>query len=170
MSNRLASRLHCLLRLESVMTAGCVRRRLTIRSNPPGALVIIDDQQIGMTPVSTYFTYYGTRKIKLVKDGFETATALETIRPPWYQIPPLDLISENIVGRELRDQRVLDFQLHPQQLVSNQELLQRASTLRGGALQGVLTPEPLVPRVVDPSQVPGPLPLWDPRNVGSEAP
>ena len=26
---------------------GCVRRRLTIRSSPPGALVYIDDQEIG---------------------------------------------------------------------------------------------------------------------------
>ena len=169
MPTRSLSRLLCLLLLVSTATVGCVRRRLTIRSNPPGAMVIIDDQQIGTTPVSTYFTYYGTRKIKLVKDGFETATALETIRPPWYQVPPLDLISENFIGRELRDERVLDFQLQPQRLVPTQELLQRASALRGGALQGVMTPEPLVPRVVDPSQVPGPLPLWEP-NVAPETP
>ena len=32
---------------------GCVRRRLTVRSNPPGALVYIDDRPIGKTPVST---------------------------------------------------------------------------------------------------------------------
>ena len=128
-------------------------------------MVIIDDQEIGMTPVSTYFTYYGTRKIKLIKPGFETATALENMRPPWYQIPPLDFFAENFAGREIRDERVLDFQLQPQRLISNQELLDRASALRGGALQGVITPEPLVPRVVDPSQVPGDLPLWNPQDL-----
>ena len=32
---------------------GCVRRRMTIRSDPPGALVYVDDQQIGATPIST---------------------------------------------------------------------------------------------------------------------
>ncbi len=140
------------------ISSGCVRRRMTIRSNPPGALVYIDDQEIGTTPVSTYFTYYGTRKVKLIKDGFETVTALETIRPPWYELPPLDFISENIVGRELRDEHVLEFQLQPQRLVPTQELLSRANSLRGGAQQGVLTPEPLVPRVVDPRQVPGQVP------------
>ncbi len=142
-----------------------MRRRMTIRSNPPAAMVIIDDQEIGMTPVSAYFTYYGTRKIKLIKPGYETAVALETIRPPWYQIPPFDLISDNFAGRELRDERVMEFQLEPQRMVSNQELLSRAKALRGGALQGVVTPEPLVPRVVDPAEVPGDLPLWNPQNL-----
>ncbi len=140
------------------ISSGCVRRRMTIRSNPPGALVYIDDHEIGTTPVSTYFTYYGTRKVKLIKDGFEPVTTLETIRPPWYELPPLDFISENIVGRELRDERVLEFQLQPQRLVPTQELLSRADSLRSGARQGVLTPEPLVPRVVDPRQVPGQVP------------
>ena len=34
------------------MSAGCVQRRMTVRSNPPGALVYVDDYQIGTTPVS----------------------------------------------------------------------------------------------------------------------
>ena len=34
-----------------------VRRRITIKTSPPGALVYIDDQEIGVTPVSTSFTY-----------------------------------------------------------------------------------------------------------------
>jgi hypothetical protein len=156
-----SSQLLCILLLLLLASSGCVRRRLTIRSNPSQAMVTVDDQPIGMTPVSTSFTYYGTRKIKLVKDGYETATALETIRPPWYQIPPLDLISENFIGRELRDERVMDFQLQPQRIVPNQELLERAAALRDGAAQGVVTPEPLVPRVVDPAQVPGTLPWQD---------
>jgi hypothetical protein len=67
---------------------GCVRRRMTVRSNPPGALVFVDDQEVGTTPVSTGFTYYGTRKIQLMKDGFETLTVKQTFHPPWYQFTP----------------------------------------------------------------------------------
>ena len=52
---------------------GCVRRRMTIRSDPPGAVVFVDERRIGVTPVSTNFTYYGTRNVQLVKDGHETA-------------------------------------------------------------------------------------------------
>ncbi len=152
------SRLHLtpilVLAVVLAVSSGCVRRRMTIRSNPPGALVYIDDQEIGTTPVSTYFTYYGTRKVKLIKDGFEPVTALERIRAPWYQLPVIDFVSENVVRRELRDERVLEFQLEPQRLVPTQELLSRASRLRLGAEQGVLTSEPFVPRVIDPAQVP----------------
>ena len=82
---------------------GCVQRRLTIRSNPPGALVYVDDYQIGTTPVSTDFVYYGTRKIRLVLSGYETLTVLQPIPTPWYEFPGLDFVSENLVpGRDPR--------------------------------------------------------------------
>ena len=88
---------------------GCVQRRLTIRSNPPGALVYVDDYQIGTTPVSTDFVYYGTRKIRLVLSGYETLTVLQPIPTPWYEYPGLDFVSENLVPGEIRDERVVDY-------------------------------------------------------------
>jgi hypothetical protein len=81
---------------------GCVQRRITIRSNPPGALVYVDKYEIGKTPCSVAYTYYGTREIRLVRDGYETLTLMQWIPPPWYQIPPLDFVSENIVPAEIR--------------------------------------------------------------------
>jgi hypothetical protein len=62
---------------------GCVQRRFTIRSNPPGAQVYVDDYEIGTTPVSHDFVYYGTRKIRLVKDGYETLTVYQPMPTPW---------------------------------------------------------------------------------------
>ena len=122
--------------------SGCVRRRMTVRSNPPGAMLYIDDQQIGQTPVATDFIYYGTRKIKLVKDGFETMTTYQTISPPWYQIPPLDFLSENLAPREIRDERVLQFNLQPQRVVPTAELLGRATGLRQSSIEGMIAPTP----------------------------
>jgi len=114
-----------------VLTAsGCVQRRMTIRTNPPGAQVYIDDYDIGTTPVSTSFLYYGTRKIRLVKDGYETLTVDERISAPWYQYFPLDFVSENLWPGEIRDERVLDFQMAPQQMVPTELLLERAENLR----------------------------------------
>ncbi len=123
-------------------STGCLRRRLTIRSNPSGAAVFVDDQPIGVTPVSTPFTYYGTRKIQLFKDGFETLTVKQPIRPPWYQIPPLDFISENLWPTEIRDERAVEFELQPQRIVPNQELLDRAQALRSTSRAGMATPLP----------------------------
>jgi hypothetical protein len=120
--------------------SGCVRRRLTVRSNPPGALVYVDNQQIGTTPCSVDFIYYGTREIRLVKPGYETLTVNQPIPTPWYQIPPLDFVSENLVPTRIRDNRTVSFNLSPQLVVPTTELLERANQLRQSA-----APYPVVP-------------------------
>ena len=53
-------------------TSGCIRKRMTVRTTPSGAMAYIDKQPIGLTPVSTNFTYYGTRSIEIVRDGYRT--------------------------------------------------------------------------------------------------
>jgi len=111
---------------------GCVQRRMTIRSNPPGAKVYVDDYEIGTTPASTPFTYYGTRKIRLVKDGFETLTVMQRVPAPWYEYFPLEFVSENLVPGEIRDQRCFDYNLVPQVVTPPEQLLGRAEALRRG--------------------------------------
>ncbi len=122
---------------------GCVQRRLTIRSNPPGALVYVDNYEIGTTPVATDFIYYGTRQIRLVKDGFETLTVLQPVPAPWYQYFPIDFFAENVVPGEIRDERCLDFTLSPQVIVQGEQLLQRGEDLRRTTrVPNLLTPLP----------------------------
>ncbi len=122
--------------------SGCVERRLIVRTNPPGALAFVDDNEVGLTPVAISPIYYGNRKIRLVKDGYETLTLIQSVPPPWYEIPPLDFISENLVPGKIRDQRTFDYQLRPQGVVPKEELLGRAENLRHGtqAVTGVATP------------------------------
>jgi hypothetical protein len=132
--------------------SGCVQRRMTVRTNPPGALLYVDDYEIGTTPVSTSFTYYGTRNIRLVKDGYETLTVKQTILPPWYEFPPMDFVSENFVPGQIRDQRTLDFQLKPQAIVPTEQLLSRAEGLR----RGIHTATGTVSQIPQPGGVRGP--------------
>jgi hypothetical protein len=127
--------------LAALASSGCVTRRLIIQSNPPGALVFVGDQEIGTTPVAVNYIYYGTRKIRLVKDGYETLTVLEPIPAPWWDHFPLDFVSENLVPGELRDVRTLSYQLAPQMNVPPQELLGRGEELRRA---GKGTPAPAV--------------------------
>jgi hypothetical protein len=121
---------------------GGVKRRLTINSNPPGALVYIGNEQIGVTPVSVNFLYYGVREIRLVKDGYETEVLKHDIQAPWHQVPPLDLVSDNFWPQEIRDERVVDVTLRPQRIIPNEEIYSRAQELRGRARQGVIAPMP----------------------------
>ena len=56
----------------SIATAsGCVERRYTIRSDPPGALVVVNGDEIGPAPVSRNFIFYGYRDIRLQREGYE---------------------------------------------------------------------------------------------------
>jgi len=132
-----------ILTLVMVAGSGCVQRRMTIRSNPPGALVYVDDYQIGTTPVSTDFVYYGTRKIRLVKDGFETLTVRQPLPVPWYEVFPLDFVSENIWPWEIRDERVVDLAMAPAESQPAELVVARAQTARLAA--GSLPPVPAAP-------------------------
>jgi len=105
---------------------------MLIRSDPPGAKVYVDEYEVGTTPVAHSFTYYGTRKIRLVKDGYETLTVMQPIRAPWYEIPPLDFVSENLIPGKLYDPHVLEYRLTPQMVVPTEQLLGRAEGLRRG--------------------------------------
>jgi hypothetical protein len=124
------------------VACGCVRRRLTVRSDPPGAMVSVDQQEIGVTPVSVPFTYYGTRNFVVSRDRYETAAASRTFHPPWYEWPGLDFLSENLWPFEVRDERVVEFQLQPKQLVQPDKLMRRAGDLRDSARSGVVAPVP----------------------------
>ena len=138
--------------------AGCVQRRMTVRSNPPGALVYVDDYQIGTTPVSTDFIYYGTRKIRLVKDGYETLTVRQPFPLPWYQVFPLDFVTENIWPWEIRDERVVDLAMMPAAVTPPEEVVGRAEVARLAAGSGSVAPAPVVmqPMPVQPQPLPQP--------------
>lgn len=122
----------------ALCNSGCVRRRLTVRSNPPGALVYVDNQQIGTTPCGVDFTYYGTREIRLVKSGYETLTINQPIPTPWYELPGVDFVSENLVPWRIRDDRVVSFNMSPQRMVPAEELIGRGNQLRIQAAQPVV--------------------------------
>jgi len=115
---------------------------MIIRTNPPGALVYVDDNEVGLTPVAVSPIYYGSRKIRLVKDGCETLTLIQSVPAPWYEVPPLDFFAENLVPGKIRDVRTFDYQLQPQGVVPSDQLLTRAENLRHGTqtMPGIATP------------------------------
>ena len=88
-------RLLCLLSAVCYLLAsGCVHRSLTIRSEPPGALVYIDDQLKGPTPVSYDFLWYGWHRVMLRKDGYQRVEEHRLLRAPAHLWIPCDLVME----------------------------------------------------------------------------
>ncbi len=119
--------------------SGCVERRYTIRSNPPGASVIVNGEEIGPTPVSRSYTYYGDREITLMLDGYETQTVIQPMKAPWWDNMITEFFSENLVPYQMRDEREYTYQMKPATVPKQEELVGRAQDLR---TQGQTLPAP----------------------------
>jgi hypothetical protein len=75
---------------------GCVRRTVEITSEPSGALVLLNDREIGRTPVTAEILYYGTYDVQLRLEGHEPINgSAEAKAPAWDWIGP-DLVAELI--------------------------------------------------------------------------
>ncbi len=109
---------------------GCVERRYTIRTDPPGALAFVNGEEIGATPVSRSFTYYGPREIVLVADGYRTERIAQPIKAPWWDNYLTEFFSENLVPWTIRDDREYVYKLNPATVPSTNELGARADNLR----------------------------------------
>lgn len=72
---------------------GCVRRELVITSQPPGALVHVNDVEIGRTPVRAGFKFYGVYDIRLELDGYEPLWTSAEAESPWYETPGIDAVA-----------------------------------------------------------------------------
>lgn len=119
-----------------LLQTGCVHRRVTVNSYPQGALVKVDGRDIGYTPASFDYTWYGTREVQLLLDGYETHTELVRINAPWYQKFPLDFVSDNFLGRHVSDHRQFSFQLQPKRTDLSDDVMKRAGSLRSEAVHG----------------------------------
>lgn len=129
----------------ALLVAGCVERRFVIESDPPGALVLMNGQPIGATPVDGHFLFYGKYQFTLIKDGYETLNVEEDFRAPWYQYFPIDFISENIYPGKIDDVRRPNvYRLCPRMQPRTDALLGQAEQLRaqGRALPGSDNPNP----------------------------
>lgn len=114
----------------------CVRRTMTFRTVPEGATVRLNDRDIGQTPVTVDFTFYGDYDIEYALPGYETIRTHRRIEAPWYQLPPIDLFAEAFVPFTIHDARVIDEELAPHTAPDTAELVDRAQEFRDRTLYG----------------------------------
>ena len=113
----------------SLLLGGCVERRLTINTEPQGALVILNDEEIGESPVTVPFNWYGDYWVRISKQGYETLDTHRELKGPWYDHFPFDLFAM------LNPKRTIDsyewtFELSPKKEISREELIQKAEELK----------------------------------------
>lgn len=86
--------------LSCLFMFGCVKRTISISSNPSGALVWVNDREVGRTPVTIDFVYYGEYDVRLEKDGLEPVmTSSEATSPAW-DFPGVDVVVEIFSNQE----------------------------------------------------------------------
>ena len=112
---------------------GCVRRTVTITTEPPNALVFLNDQEIGRSEVTTDFLWYGDYDVVVRKEGYKTLKTHWDVKAPWYQLIPLDFFSEVLWPGHIHDAHSVHFVLEEQETPTPEELIQRAQETRDQA-------------------------------------
>src|SRR5688572_9422551 len=123
----------CVIGLLTLMP-GCVRRTVTIKTAPKGAMVTLNDEKIGTSPVSVDFTWYGDYDVIIQHEGYESLQTHHKIDAPWYQVPPIDFVAEVLVPFEIHDQREASFTLEPAKTVARDKLIEDAKQIRDRTL------------------------------------
>ncbi|HQY87093.1 MAG TPA: PEGA domain-containing protein [Tepidisphaeraceae bacterium] len=117
------------LLLLTLLLTGCVRRELTVTSDPAGALVYLNGREAGRTPFTTDFTYYGNYDVQLRREGTEPLVTSKKIIAPWWQWFPFDFFAELAPWRPV-DKQAMHFQLEPKKPIDSKALIERADELK----------------------------------------
>lgn len=106
---------------------GCVQRTITITSEPSEALVYLNDEEVGRTPVTVPFTFYGTYDVRLEREGCTSLWTTKRAKAPWWEAPGPDLIAEAIPG--MKAEQHWHFEMQVPGEVDEDRLIDRAIDL-----------------------------------------
>ncbi|MCJ7729865.1 MAG: PEGA domain-containing protein [Sedimentisphaerales bacterium] len=110
--------------------AGCVERKLTISTNPSGALVVLNDEEIGVSPATVSFNWYGDYNVTIRKQGYVTLQTHRKLQPPLHDCFPFDFFAEILSPGRIVDAYQWSFDLAPQKEMDRQDLIQAAEQLK----------------------------------------
>jgi hypothetical protein len=116
----------------AALLGGCVERIISVRSEPPGATVYVDGEEAGLTPCDVKYVWYGTREIALEMKGRRTVRERVPLDPPWWQVFPLDFLTDVVIPFTITDRLELAYTLAPAGLTAPEieEVRRNAAELR----------------------------------------
>jgi hypothetical protein len=113
-----------------ILLAGCVERKLTINTEPQGAMVTLNDQEIGTSPVTVPFNWYGDYWVRINKEGYETLNTHRDLKAPLLDYPPFDFITQFLYPGHIVNAYEWTFELAPQVYPTQADLIQKGESLR----------------------------------------
>lgn len=112
---------------------GCLERTIRVTSDPPGALVWLNDVEIGRTPAEARFKFYGTYDVRLELAGYEPVHEGREAVAPLHEYPGPDVIASAWPGR-IRNTVEWHFELEASPVSldpgAEAEMVERARALR----------------------------------------
>ena len=117
-----------LLVLILLLSAGCVKRTLSITTTPSNALVWLNDREVGRTPLEIEFLYYGEYDVRIQHMDSESLMTTRWVKSPWWDMPFVDLAAE-AMPFDLNANPVWHFDLQPRNN-NLDDLVQRANSFR----------------------------------------
>ncbi len=77
----------------AAVIGGCIERKISITSEPPGAICWVNDVEVGRTPCETDFTFYGEYDVRLRLEGYEPLRTHASAEAPLHEYPPFDFFA-----------------------------------------------------------------------------
>ncbi len=112
---------------------GCVERKLTINTQPQGAIVWLNDEEIGFSPVTVEFSWYGDYKVRAEKDGYDILSTHRKLKAPYYDGFPFDFFAETLWPGQIRDYYEWSFELAPYTPANRPNLIMAAQKMKNEA-------------------------------------
>jgi len=114
----------------TILTCGCIERELKIDTTPNGAMVALNDEEIGQAPVTVSFNWYGDYYVRVSKDGYETLNTHKMLKAPWYDHFPFDFFVGVLWPQRIVDSYEWTFELEEKKEMTREDLLQKAEELQ----------------------------------------
>jgi hypothetical protein len=120
-----------------ILSAGCVERKLTIVTQPENATVWLNDEEIGTTPVTVDFNWYGDYRVRIEKSGYAIINTHKKLKPPFYDRFPIDFFAQHLWPRRIVDTYTWNYELAPYQAPDPEELVKAANAAKAGFQQEI---------------------------------
>lgn len=116
--------------IQSVFFGGCVERQLTINTVPQEAVVVLNDEEIGTSPVTVAFNWYGDYSVRIRKQGYQTLNTHRKLKGPWYDKFPFDFFANLLNPRRIVDSYEWTFKLEEKKFPDRNQLIRNAQELK----------------------------------------
>ena len=114
---------------------GCVERKLTINTSPQDAVVILNDEEVGRSPVTVTFNWYGDYNVRIEKPGYETLNTHKNLEAPRHDKFPYDFFAQILNPKRIVDEYEWSFSLTQEKIKSREQLIESAKQLKNKASQ-----------------------------------